>query len=117
MGTDRLNERPTKKELRDHVQKKIGDKWEEVAIELGLDDQEVEDDDARTKLDEIRDRRKDKPTLAAHDVLTSWLNDKRIRRTWGILIDALREVGLQELVESVNTFLSTSSKCTHIDCG
>ncbi len=116
MDTGRLNDRPRTKELRDHVQKKIGDRWEEVAVELGLDD---DDDDSgtggkKTTLDGIREERKDNPNMAAHSVLTSWLRSMRIKPTWGGLIDALRGAGLKEVVESVTTYLSVSCKCIHL---
>lgn len=111
MGTDRLNDRPKIRELKDHVQKKIGDKWEEVAIELDLDDSE--DDGSRSKLDDIREKRGDNPKMAAYDVLTSWLNNKRSKPTWGKLIKALSDAGLQEVEKSVTSYLSESCKCIH----
>ena len=106
MVTDRLSDRPTNKELREHVQKKIGDKWEEVAIELGLDDDGDDNGDKKTTLDDIREKRKDNPNMAAYYVLNSWLRSMRIKPTWGGLIKALQEAGLQEAVESVTTHLS-----------
>ena len=115
MDTDRLNDRPTNKELRDHIQKKIGDKWEELGIELGLDDDDNDDDngDTKTTLDGIRERWKDNINMAAYHVLNSWLKDKRTKPTWGRLIEALRGAGLNEVAESVTTYLSASCKCIH----
>ena len=107
MVTDRLDDRPTNKELREHVQKKIVDKWEEVAVELGLDDDGSDDEgDKKTMLDDIREKRKDNPNMAAYSVLNSWLKSMRIKLTWGGLIEALHGAGLQEVVKSVTTYLS-----------
>ena len=114
MDIDRLNDRPTNKELREHVQKKIRDKWEEVAIELGLDDDGDDNGDKKTTLDDIREKRKDNPTMAAYGVLNSWLRSTRIKPTWGGLIEALRGAGLQGVVESVTTYLSVHVSCKYI---
>ena len=114
MVTDRLNDRPTNKELREHVQKKIGDKWEEVAIELGLDDDGDDNGDKKTTLDDIREKRKDNPNMAAYNVLNSWLKSMRIKPTWGGLIEALHGAGLQEVVKSVTAYLSASCKYIHL---
>lgn len=111
MIIDRLNDRPTNKELREHVQKKIIDKWEEMAIELGLDDDGSDDEgDKKTTLDGIREKRKDNPNMAAYNVLNSWLRSTRIKPTWSRLIEALHGAGLQKVVESVTTYLSVSCK-------
>ena len=106
LTTDRLNERPTKKELREHVWKKVVEKWVELAIELGLDD--LEDDDGNSWLDNIRKNEKDN-NLASYDVLTCWLKNKRVKPTWNVLINALRKLSLQDAMKSVNDFLSLPS--------
>ena len=80
--------------------KHVGEKWEELALALGLDEEE----ESSKKLDEIREKRKGNPSLAAYDVLMLWHKNKQ-DVTWEQLIDSLDTVGLTDAVRSVNSFL------------
>ena len=108
----RLNDSPKDKELREQVQKKIADKWEEVAIELGLDDSD-DDGAMETKLDKIRNKYKDNPNMAAYNVLKFWAKEKKTKPNWSTLIEAIKVVGLQEVAGSILNFLSKSSKSVY----
>ena len=108
----RLNDSPKDKELREQVQKKIADKWEEVAIELGLDDSD-DDGAMETKLDKIRNKYKDNPNMAAYNALKFWAKEKKTKPNWSTLIEAIKVVGLQEVAGSILNFLSKSSKSVY----
>ena len=80
--------------------KHVGEKWEELALALGLDEEE----ELSKKLDEIREKRKGNSTLAAYDVLMLWHKNKK-DVTWERLIEALDTVGLTDAVSSIKDFL------------
>ena len=90
--------------VRDHVQ----DEWEELADELGLDD----DDKASGELEKIREKWKtDKNnSKAAFEVLKLWLRHYQTTATWQVLLDALRKLKLDSAVSSVQDYLSGSGK-------
>lgn len=96
------HEKPRIADLRKHVWRFIEDKWEEVAAELGLEDE----DDVAEKLDHIREHRRDDKSMASLDILKLWLKSQRERATWAVLLEALQRVNLQEATSSVRSFLS-----------
>ena len=93
--------------VRDHVQ----DKWEELAEELGLDD----DDKVSEELEKIRVKSKtDKNSKkAAFEMLKLWLRHYKTTATWHTLLDALQRLNLDSAVSSVQAHLSGSAiaKC------
>ena len=91
---------PTVKELKQYVKCFIGDKWEELAIELGLD----EDEESAKKLDEIRMKRKDNASMASYNVLMLWYRNQNANRTWEELKRALAAVGLIDAVKSIDEY-------------
>lgn len=95
---------PTLKELKEYVWKCVGEKWEELAIALGLD----EDEDSKKMLDNIREKRKDNPSMASYDVLKLWQSNKTANPTWDTLTKALSTAGLVDAVRSINNHLGTS---------
>ena len=97
--TDQNNKCPTPTDLKKYVWKHVGEKWEELALALGLDEEELS-----KKLDEIREKRKGNSLLAAYDVLMLWHKNKK-DVTWERLIEALDTVGLTDAVSSINDFL------------
>ena len=99
--------RPTPKELRIYVRDHVQDKWEELADELGLDD----DDKASEELEKIREKWKtDKKNLkAAFEALKLWLRHYQTTATWQVLLDALRKLKLDSAVSSIQDHLSGSS--------
>ena len=103
---DRL--RPTPKELRMYVRNHVQDKWEELADELGLDD----DDKASEELEKIREKWKTdkKNSKAAFNALKLWLRHYQIAATWQVLLDALRKLKLDSAVSSIQDYLSGSGK-------
>ena len=109
MFTERYDSRPERAELREYVCDRVSDKWEELADELGLDD----DDEVSEELEKIKKKWKSNNKKAAFEVLKLWLKHYKATATWCKLIDALQKVpGLQEAMKSVNNFLS-SGKCIH----
>ena len=98
----RMSECPTLKELKQHVRKFVGDKWEELALALGLD----EDQESMKKLDGIREKRKGNDSMASYDVLVLWQNNEKDNPTWEKLVSALDEAGLQDAVSFINGYLS-----------
>ena len=79
----------------------IGDKWEELALELGLD----EDEESAEKLDDIRKNRKDNASMASYDVLRLRHDNQTANRTWEELKKALTAVGLTDAVKSIDEYL------------
>ena len=90
--------------MREHVQ----DKWEELADELGLDDDET----VSEKLKKIKDEWKTDhdSKKAAFDVLKLWLTYYKTSATWRTLIDALQRLKLDVAVNSVQKHLSGIGK-------
>lgn len=103
--TDSYGKTPTPRELRLYVRDHVQEKWEELADELGLED----DDDVSKKF-------KDKKTEYATDkrkmtfeVLKLWVNHYKITATWQSLINALDRLHLVDALNSIKEYLS--SKC------
>ena len=92
---------PTIGELKKYVRTFVGDKWEELAVELGLD----EDEESEKKLKEIKKERKDNHSMASYDVLKLWLSSQNANRTWEGLKRALMAVGLVDAVKSITEYL------------
>ena len=92
---------PTIGELKKYVRKFVGDKWEELAIELGLD----EDEESAKKFEEIKKERKDNHLMASYDVLMLWQASQNANPTWEGLKRALIEVDLVDAVKSINEYL------------
>ena len=88
--------------VRDHVQ----DKWEELADELGLDDEEK----VSKELEEIKERHKTNNKKAAFEALKLWLKHNKTSVTWHKLIEALRKLELNAAVSSVRKYLSCKGK-------
>jgi hypothetical protein len=83
------------------VWKHVGEKWEELAILLGLD----ENEGSVKKLEKIKEERKDKASMAANDVLMLWQGCDQAEPTWGRLIDALEIADLSDAVKSIKDYL------------
>ena len=88
--------------VHDHVQ----DKWEELADELGLDD----DDKASEELDKIREKWKTDKKKAVFEVLKLWLRHYKTTATWQALLCALQKLKLDSAVSSIQCHLSGSGK-------
>ena len=84
--------------VRDHLQ----DKWEELAEELGLDD----DDKASEELEKIRGKWKTDKKKAAFEMFKLWLRHCKTTATWCTLLDALQRLKLDPAVSSVQDHLS-----------
>ena len=95
---------PNLKELKEYVWKSIGVKWEELAITLGLD----EDDESKKKLDGIREKRKEDASMASYEVLLLWQSNERANPSWEKLIKALNTAGLLDAVRSISDYLGNS---------
>ena len=106
--TERYDSRPEPAELRKYIRDHVQDKWEELADELGLDD----DEKVSEELEKIKEKWKSDNQKAAFEVLKLWLKHYKTTATWRKLNKALNDVGLQEAVRSLNNFLS-SCKCIH----
>ena len=81
--------------------KHVGEKWEELAILLGLD----EDKESAKKLEDIKKNRKDKASLAAIDMLMLWQGCDQAEPSWERLIDALEIADLIDAVKSIKSYL------------
>ena len=68
---------------------------------LGLD----EDKESAKKLEDIKEKRQDKASLAANDVLMLWQSCDQAEPTWERLIDALETADLNDAVKSVKGYL------------
>ena len=88
--------------------KHVGEKWEELAIHLGLD----EDEESAKKLEDIREKRQDKALLAANDVLMLWQGCDQAKPTWERLIDALETADLNDAVKLIKDYLG-EWECIH----
>lgn len=87
--------------VRDHVQ----EKWEELADELGLDDDdEVSKKFKEKKTEYVTDKRK-----MAFEVLKLWVNHYKTTATWQSLTDALTRLNIVDALNSIREYLS--SKC------
>ena len=98
---NRLNECPTLRELKKYAWKHVGEKWEELAVLLGLD----EDDESKKKLQDIRKERNGNTSMASYDVLVFWQSCELVNPTWEKLIDALDSAGLSDAVKSIKDYL------------
>lgn len=103
--TDSYGKIPTPKELRRYVRDHVQDKWEELAEELGLDD----DDDISVKFKEKRKECGTDGKKMTFEVLKLWLNHYKRAATWQALIEALERLSLDNALYSVREYLS--GKC------
>ena len=101
---DREGDCPTLKELKEYVWKSVGEKWEGLAIALGLD----EDEESKKKLDGIKERRKGDASMASYEVLHLWQSNERENPSWKKLIKALNTAGLLDTVRSIRDYLGNS---------
>ena len=92
-----------------HVRDHVVSKWEELAEELGLDDEE----DVSKELDKIKEKYKDDNKKAAFEVLKLWVNYYKTAATWQTLMDALQGTSLQEAVNSIKKYLSGKQHHDH----
>lgn len=99
--TPKLSDRPKLQELKKYAWKHVGEKWEELAVLLGLD----ENEESAKKLEDIKEKRKDKAIMAANDVLTLWQSYDQAEPTWERLIDALETADLNDAVKSIKDYL------------
>ena len=90
--------------VRDHVQ----NKWEELADELGLDD----DEEVSKKLESLKGKWASDNRKATFEVLKLWLNYYKKRATWEALLDAISRLQLSDAVDSIKKYLS--GRCTDI---
>lgn len=88
--------------VRDHVQHE----WEELADELGLDD----DEKASQELDKIREKWKSNKKKATFEMLKLWQRHYQTTATWQALLIALRKLKLDSAVSSIQNYLSGSGK-------
>ena len=100
-ASTKLSDRPEPRELKKYVWKHIGEKWEELALLLGLD----EDEESAKKLEDIKENRKDKALMAAIDVLMLWQGCDQAEPSWERLIDALEAADLTDAVKSIKGYL------------
>ena len=96
-----MSDRPEPRELKEYVWKHVREKWEELAIWLGLDEYE----ESAKKFEEIKENRKDKESLAANDVLLLWQGCDQAKPSWERLIDALKKADLIDAVKSIKGYL------------
>lgn len=87
--------------MKKYVLKHVGEKWEELAVHLGLD----EDEENAKKLEDIRKKRQDKASLAANDVLMMWQRCDQAEPSWEKLIEALEMAELNDAAKSVKDYL------------
>ena len=104
--TEKCDDRPTPKELRMYVRSHVQDKWEEVADELGLDDEESTSEE----LEKIKERWKSDSQKATFEVLKLWLKHYKTTATWQTLLSALQKLKLESAVSSIQDYLSGSDK-------
>lgn len=90
--------------VRDHVL----DKWEELADELGLED----DDKVSEELEKIREKWKleSNNKKAAFEVLKLWLKHYKATATWQTLLDVLLKLKLDFAVTTIQSYLSGNGK-------
>ena len=88
--------------VRSHVQ----DKWEELADELGLDDE----DSTSEELEKIKEKWKSDSQKATFEVLKLWLKHYKTTATWQTLLNALEKLKLESAVSSIQDHLSGSDK-------
>ena len=98
--------RPTPKELRMYVRNHVQDKWEELADELGLDDE----DSTSEELQKIRGEWKSDSKKATFEMLKLWLKHCKTTATWQTLLIALRKLELDSAFSSIQDYLSGSGK-------
>jgi hypothetical protein len=84
--------------VRSHVQ----DKWEELADELGLYDE----DSTSEELEKIRERWKSDSRRAAFEMLKLWLKHYKTTATWQTLLNALQKLKLESAFTSIQDYLS-----------
>ena len=88
-------QKPTLKALQKYVVPHATPKWEDLGIELELDE------DGQL-LDDIKKERGKDEAKCCLDVLKKWLQGAGVEpKTWGTLIHCLREIEAQEAVESI----------------
>ena len=107
----KIHRRPTVRELRMYVREHVLDKWEELADELGLDDE----DEVSEKLEELKEKWGEDSKKATFEVLKLWLNYYKTKATWNTLIEALTRLKLEKALDSVQKYLSSKSTCSCSD--
>ena len=100
------DDRPTPKELRMYVRNHVQDKWEELADELGLDDE----DSTSEELEKIREKWKSDSQKATFEMLKLWLKHYTTTATWQTLLNALQKLKLESAISSIQDHLSGSGK-------
>lgn len=93
---------PTRKELRRYVQDHVQNKWEELADELGLDD----DEEVSKKLESLKKRWASDNRKATFEVLKLWQKHYKRTATWGTLLEAISKLQLSNAVDSIKKDLS-----------
>ena len=104
--TEKCDYRPTPKELRMYVRSHVQDKWEELADELGLDDE----DSTSEELEKIKEKWKSDSQKATFEVLKLWLKHYKTTATWQTLLSALHKLKLESAISSIQDYLSGSDK-------
>ena len=84
--------KPTSKELQD-LAKKISRSWRELGVELGVEDDQIED----ILSDNVQFP---SPAAKAHEVLKLWLHNDD-SPTCGTLAEALKHVGRRDLAQKL----------------
>ena len=98
-------QKPTLKEVQKYVVHHVAPKWEDLGIELNLDDD-------GTLMDSIRKERGKDEAKCCLDVLKAWLQGKGEEpKTWRTLVGCLREIKAEEAIRSIEENILQSSKC------
>ena len=101
-----LDRKPTIKELQNHVVRHVASKWEELGIQLNLDDD-------GSICDSISEKRGGDEAKCCLDVLKTWLQGKGEEpKTWRTLVDCLREIKAEEGEEAIRSIEDNVLKCT-----
>ena len=103
-------QKPTLKEVQKYVIRHVAPKWEDLGIELNLDDD-------GTLIDSIRKERGGDEAKCCLDVLKAWLQGKGEEpKTWRTLINCLREIEAEEAIRSIEENILQSSKYVATNC-
>ena len=88
-------QKPTLKELQKSVIHHVAPKWEDLGIQLSLDDD-------GSLIDSISEKRGRDEAKCCLDVLKAWLQGKGEEpKTWRTLVDCLREIKAEEAIRSI----------------
>ena len=100
-------QKPTLKELQKCVVHQIALKWEDLGIQLNLDDD-------GTLINSISKNRGGDAAKCCLDVLKVWLQGRGEEpKTWRTLVDCLREIKAEEAIRSIEKYTLQSSKCIY----